>query len=92
MLAVSVGHLCIQLHDVSHLVPTKAHKAPVVLGTVPPHHDVRLKVGLPLHPVGRGGCPPLGKISWCMAFGPYMVPMRRQTTEFSFKKAAWVLV
>lgn len=69
-------YLCIQLHDVSHLVPAEAHKAAVVLRAVPPHHDVRLKVGFPLHPVGCGGCPPFGKVSWCMAFSPHMVPGR----------------
>ena len=58
----------------SHLVPAEAHKAAVILRTVPPHHDVGLKVGLPLHPVGGGGCPPFGKVSRRVAFSPHMVP------------------
>ena len=55
-------YLRVQLHDVSHFVPAKAHEAAVVLGAVPAHHDVRLKVGLPLHSVGRGGRSPLGEV------------------------------
>lgn len=77
-----MSYLRVQLHDVSHLVPAEAHKAAVVLGTVPPHHDVRLKVGFPLHPVGRGGCPPFGKVSWCVAFSPHMIPGGREKNMF----------
>lgn len=77
-----VSYLCIELHDVSHLVPAEAHKAAVILRTVPPHHDVGLEVGFPLHLVGRGGCPPFGKVSWCVAFSPHMVPRRRDLYLF----------
>lgn len=69
------AYLSIQLHDVSHFIPAKAHKAPVIFGSLPPHHDIGLKVGFPLHPVGGGGCPPFGKVSRCMAFSPHMVPV-----------------
>ncbi len=66
----------------SHLVPAEAHKAAVVLRTVPPHHDVGLKVGFPLHPVRCGGCAPFGKVSGCVAFSPHMVPGRREKKRF----------
>lgn len=66
--------LSIQLHDVGHLVPAEAHEAAVVVGTVPPHHHVGLEVWLPVHPVGRSGCPPLGVIGGGVAFGPHVVP------------------
>lgn len=74
----ALSYLCIQLHNVSHLVPAKAHKAAVILRTVPPHHNIGLKVSLPLHSVGSGGCPPFGKVSWCMAFSPHMISVRRK--------------
>lgn len=72
-----VPYLGIQLHDVGHLVPAEAHEPPVVLWGVPPHHDVRLKVRLPLHVIGRGGRPPFGKVGGSVAFSPYVVPERR---------------
>lgn len=69
-------YLCIQLHDVSHFVPAEPHETAVVLRAIPPHHDVRLKVSFPLHPVGCGGRAPFGKVCWCVAFRPHMVPGR----------------
>jgi len=63
---------------VSHLVPAEAHEAAVVLGAVPPHHDVGLKVGLPLDPVGRGGRSPFGKVSRSVAFSPHVIPRERE--------------
>lgn len=78
----------------SHLVPAEAHKAAVVLRTVPPHHYVGLKVGLPLHSVGRGGGPPFGKVSRCVAFGPHMIPgkiEKKRVVIKLFLKSVWTL-
>lgn len=81
-----ISYLCVQLHDVGHFVPAKAHEAAVVLGTVPPHHDVGFKVRLPLHPVGRGRRPPFGKVGGGVAFGPHMIPDgRTERTDPSLK-------
>lgn len=66
----------------SHLVPAEAHKAAVVLRTVPPYHDIGLKVSFPLHLVGCGSCPPFGKVSRGMAFSPHMVPGKRGKKRF----------
>lgn len=71
-----MNNLCIKLHDMSHLVPAKAHKTAVILRTVSLHHHIGLKVGLPQHFVRCGGCPPFGKVSWRMAFGPHVVSIR----------------
>lgn len=57
-----------------NLVPAKAHKALVIFWTVPSHHDVRLKVRLPLHLVGGGGCSPFGIVGGSVTFGPHMIP------------------
>lgn len=67
----------------SNLVPAKAHKAPVILRAVSPHHDIGLKVSFPLYPVGCGCSPPFGKVCWCMAFSPHMVP-EQETKGFNF--------
>lgn len=56
------------------LVPAKSHEALVVLRTVPLHHHIGLKVRLPLHLIGRGGCPPLGVVGRSMALGPDVIP------------------
>lgn len=69
-------HLSIQLHNVCHLVPTKAHESGVIAGTVPWHHHVRLIVGCPLHAVWGLGLPPAGIVSGCMAPGPFVGPKR----------------
>lgn len=81
------SHLCVQFHDVSHLVPAKAHKPPVVLGAVPSHDHVRLEVGLPLHPVRRGGGPPLGEVRGRVAFCPDVVPGTQGEKPLSGRKA-----
>lgn len=73
----SLTHLRIQLHDVGHLVPAEAHEPLVVLGAVSPHYNVRLEVWLPRHAVRHGGRPPLGIVSWGMAFWPHVVPTGR---------------
>lgn len=77
------SHLCVQFHDVSHLVPAKAHKPPVVLGAVPSHDHVRLEIGLPLDPVRRGGSPPLGEVRGRVAFCPDVVPGTREEKALS---------
>lgn len=82
------SHLCVQFHDVSHLVPAKAHKPPVVLGAVPSHDHVRLEIGLPLDPVRRGGGPPLGEVRGRVAFCPDVVPGTQGGKPLSGRKEA----
>lgn len=68
------AYLCIQLHDMGHLVPAEAHEALVVLWTVSSHHNVRFKVRLPLHFIRCGGCSPFGIVGRSVTFGPHMIP------------------
>ena len=70
------------------LVPAKAHKALVILRAVPLHHHIGLKVRLPLHLIGRGGCPPLGVVGRSMALGPNVIPGEGKEKE----KCAGVLI
>lgn len=66
--------LCIQLHDVGHLVPAKAHKSGIIAGTVSWHHHIGLVVSCPLHAVRGLGLPPAGIVCGRMTPGPLMVP------------------
>lgn len=70
----SSPHLCIQFHDVSHFVPAKSNKPPVILRAVLPHNNVWLEVCFPLNAVGGGGCSPLGKVRWRVPFCPDVIP------------------
>ena len=76
----TAGHpyLCIQLYDVGHLVPAKAHEAGIVAGTVTRHHHVGLVVRCPLHTVRGLSLAPAGVVCGCMALGPLMVPIEGQ--------------
>ena len=71
-------YLCIQLYDVGHLVPAKAHEAGIVAGTVTWHHHVGLVVCCPLHTVRGLSLPPAGIVCGCVALGPLMVPVGGQ--------------
>lgn len=82
------SHLCIQFHDMSHFVPAKAHKPPVVLRAVPSHDNVRLEIGLPLNTVRRGGRPPLGEVCGSMAFCPDVVPRSHGEKPLGKRKEA----
>lgn len=81
-------YLRIQFHDMSHLIPAKAHKPPVILRAVPSHDNVRLEIGLPLDPVRRGGGPPLGEVCGRMAFCPDVVPGTHGEKPLNAKKEA----
>lgn len=70
-------HLGIQLHNVSHLVPAKAHKARVIAGTVTWHHHVGFIVGRPLYTVRGLSFPPAGIVCGCVAPGPLVVPVQQ---------------
>ena len=68
-------HLCIQLYDVGHLVPAKAHEAGIVAGTVTWHYHVGLVVSGPLHLVRGLSLPPAGVVCGRVALGPLVVPV-----------------
>lgn len=88
-------HLCVQLHNVGHLVPAKAHKARVIAGTFAWHHHIRLVVSCPLHLVWGLSLPPAGIVCGRVTPGPHVVPVEEGRTgspwvlEASVGKHSW---
>lgn len=70
-------HLGIQLHNVGHLVPAKAHKSGVIAGTVTRHDHVGLVVSCPLHTVWGLSLPPAGVVCGRVTLGPLVVPVEQ---------------
>lgn len=68
-------HLCIQLHDVGHLVPAEAHESGVIAGTITRHHHVGLVVSCPLHTVWGPSLPPADIVCGRVTPGPLVEPV-----------------
>lgn len=81
-------HLRIQLHDVGHLVPAKAHKARVIAWTVTRHHHIGLIVSCPLHPVWCLSLPPAGIVRGRVPLGPLVVPVQQDQAGARLKLGA----
>ena len=70
----------------SHLVPSKAHKPPVILRAIPSHNNIWLEISFPLNTVRRGGSPPLGEVCGSMAFCPDVVPRSQREKPLGKRK------
>ena len=63
--------LCMQFHQMRHLVPPVSHKPRVVSDHVSPYNYVWLILRLVCDSVGSFSCHPFGILSRCMTLGPH---------------------